>query len=156
LFHSAESTPQRVERVAIASHDPFSFRHFLLESWAVGRKSVITVGRFNQEKPQPVPCVQSGDHFLGQDYPSQLPNFRILISITIRLRCYSTSLLVILYPVRPQPVHQRTGVFDIDWKKLEKRVGLFFFNNPSCRMLGVVAGSSDHLENPSNSAPTDS
>jgi hypothetical protein len=37
----------------------------------------------------------------------------------------------------------------IDWKKLEKRVGLFFFNNPSGRMLGVVAGSSDHLEPPS-------
>jgi hypothetical protein len=91
LFRSAESTPQRVERVAIASHDLFSFRHFLLKSRAGGRKSVITVGRFNQEKPQPVSCVQSGDHFLGQAYPSELPNFRTLSSIAIPLRCYSTS-----------------------------------------------------------------
>jgi hypothetical protein len=79
----------------------FSFRHFLLESWVVGRKSVITVGRFNQEKPLPAPVCSRPITSLGRTTPSELPNFRTLSSITIPLRCCSTSLLVILYPVRP-------------------------------------------------------
>src|SRR5580700_2381955 len=97
----------------------FSFRHFLLESWVVGRKSVITVGRFNQEKPLP-PCVQSPHHFLGQNYPKRVAEFSHLEfnhdSSPLPLNQFASNSISCSPLARPS-AHMSFG---INWKKLDK------------------------------------
>src|SRR6202140_2207966 len=75
LLRRHGSLCQGVKGVAIAAHDFFRLRHFLLERRIVRGEPVIAVPRLDKKKSLPVAGLQAVDHFFRQNDAQRVAKF---------------------------------------------------------------------------------